>query len=115
MACNRRLWIFGREWTFVFVDRLKRMVKISGMNVFPNEIEHLLAENITEIDKCCVVDFIQKGKPYLKLFVKMKDGFVFSTMLEQKIRQIITTNLIEIFFAKSSRMFLALSSANIVL
>ena len=28
-----------------FVDRLKRMVKISGMNVFPNEIEHLLAEN----------------------------------------------------------------------
>lgn len=84
-----------------FVDRLKRMVKISGMNVFPNEIEHLLAENITEIDKCCVVDFIQKGKPYLKLFVKMKDGFVFSKMLEQKIRQIITTNLMKYSLPKS--------------
>lgn len=78
-----------------FVDRIKRMVKISGMNVFPNEIEYLIEENILEIDKCCVVDFAKNGKPYLKLFVKMKEGFEFSAMLEQKIRQIIATNLMK--------------------
>ncbi len=78
-----------------FVDRIKRMIKISGMNVFPNEIEYLVGENIQEIDRCCAVDFEKKGKPYIKLFVTMKDGYEYSEMIEQKIKILITTNLMK--------------------
>jgi len=78
-----------------FVDRIKRMVKISGMNVFPNEIEYLVGESVEEIDKCCAVDFEKNGKPYIKLFVKMKEGYEYSQMIEQKIKHTISTNLMK--------------------
>lgn len=78
-----------------FVDRIKRMVKISGMNVFPNEIEYLVGENVSEIARCCAVDFTQNGKPYIKLFVVMKDGFEFNQDIEQKIREVIKSNLMK--------------------
>ncbi len=78
-----------------FVDRIKRMVKISGMNVFPNEIEYIVGENVQEIDKCCAVDFEKNGKPYIKLYVMMKEGYEFSQMVEQKIKNTIKTNLMK--------------------
>ena len=71
------------------------MVKISGMNVFPNEIEYIVGENVQEIDKCCAVDFEKNGKPYIKLYVMMKEGYEFSQMVEQKIKNTKKTNLMK--------------------
>jgi len=71
------------------------MVKISGMNVFPNEIEYIVGENVQEIDKCCAIDFEKNGKPYIKLYVIMKEGYDFSQMVEQKIKNTIKTNLMK--------------------
>jgi len=84
-----------------FVDRIKRMVKISGMNVFPNEIEYIVGENVQEIDKCCAIDFEKNGKPYIKLYVMMKEGYDFSQMVEQKIKNTIKTNLMKYSLPKS--------------
>ncbi len=78
-----------------FVDRIKRMVKISGMNVFPNEIEYLVMQNVTEIDRCCVIDLIKNEKPYLKLFVTMKEGYQYGDDIKQKIKNTIITNLMK--------------------
>lgn len=78
-----------------FVDRIKRMVKISGMNVFPTEIESLVLQNVEEIDRCCAVDFIKNGKPYIKLFVTMKENKKFCEQTAQKIRQVIKSNLMK--------------------
>ena len=55
----------------------------------------MVGENIQEIDRCCAVDFEKKGKPYIKLFVTMKDGYEYSEMIEQKIKILITTNLMK--------------------
>lgn len=78
-----------------FVDRLKRMVKISGMNVFPNEIESLVLENVFEVERCCAVDFVIGGKPFIKLFVTMKEGKQFSQDIIDKIYRILKTNLMK--------------------
>lgn len=85
----------GESGHLYFVDRIKRMVKISGMNVFPSEIECLVSENVSQINRCCAVDLERDGKPYIKLFVTMKDGYNYSPEVEKEIKQTIKTNLMK--------------------
>lgn len=51
-----------------FCDRAKRLIKISGINVFPSEIERTVNELPTVVESCAVEKRID-GKPYLVLFV----------------------------------------------
>lgn len=51
-----------------FVDRLKRMVKISGINVFPQEIEDCV-NSYRGISKSCVIPYKENGKTFLKLYI----------------------------------------------
>ncbi|MDE6968002.1 MAG: acyl--CoA ligase [Clostridia bacterium] len=96
------LWLATGDYGYLedsghlfFLDRLKRMIKISGMNVFPNEIEYLVGQEIKEIDRCCAVDYQKNGKPFIKLFVTMKEGYTYSALIEQRIRQTIKANLMK--------------------
>lgn len=56
-----------------FLDRIKRMFKISGINVFPSEIERIVIENVRKVDKCCAVQFDYNGKRAVKLYVTLKE------------------------------------------
>lgn len=57
-----------------FADRIKRMVKISGVNVFPSEIERE-AERLKFVDKAVAIGkTTSDNKSYVKLCIKIKDG-----------------------------------------
>lgn len=58
-----------------FIDRLKRMVKISGMNVFPQEIEDYV-NKYDGVYKSCVISVNKDGRTELKLYLMTKDGVV---------------------------------------
>lgn len=56
-----------------FVDRKKRVIKIAGNNVFPQEIENVV--NKTEgVKRSCVVAMQSGGKPAVKLIVQPVEG-----------------------------------------
>ena len=56
-----------------FVDRKKRMIKISGHNVFPQEIENVVGK-AKGVKRCCAVADIYDGKAAVKLFVQKEEG-----------------------------------------
>lgn len=57
-----------------FADRIKRMVKISGVNVFPSEIERE-AERLKFVDKAVAIGkMTPDNKSYVKLCIKVKEG-----------------------------------------
>lgn len=62
------------EQGFLYVvDRKKRMVKISAVNVFPAEVEARIAE-LPFVREACVVGVKVEGKQYLKAYVTVCDG-----------------------------------------
>lgn len=65
--------IMDAEGFFKIVDRKKDMIKVSGFNVFPNEIENVLASmpKILEIAAIGVPD--EKSGEVIKVFVVKKD------------------------------------------
>ena len=54
-----------------FLGRKKRLIKISGMNVFPNEIERT-AQELGIIKDCVAIESRRGGKTYIKLLVEEK-------------------------------------------
>jgi long-chain acyl-CoA synthetase len=65
--------LMDAEGFFKIVDRKKDMIKVSGFNVFPNEIENVLASmpKILEIAAIGVPD--EKSGEVIKIFVVKKD------------------------------------------
>lgn len=56
-----------------FVDRKKRVIKIAGNNVFPQEIENVV-NKVEGVKRSCVVAMTDNGKPAVKLIVQPEDG-----------------------------------------
>lgn len=77
-----------------FVDREKRIIKISGNNVFPSEIETYV-NGIEQINASCAVKGSLNGKTIVKLFVELKDGYQYSKELEQIILNTISSNMLK--------------------
>ena len=77
-----------------FVDRLKRMVKISGVNVFPQEIEDLV-DKYEGILRSCVISVEKEGKPQLKLYIMVKDGVVADDKYIEGLKEYIGANLLK--------------------
>ena len=72
-----------------FTDRIKRLVKISGVNVFPQEIENVV-DNLDCVKISCVVETTIKGKSATKLYVvKDKSTLLSDKEIEERIRQAI--------------------------
>ena len=75
-----------------FTDRIKRLVKISGVNVFPQEIENVV-DNLDCVKISCVVETTIKGKSATKLYVvKDKSTLLSDKEIEERIRQAIAQN-----------------------
>lgn len=63
------LGYFDNEGYITFMGRSKRLIIISGYNVYPVDIEKLLAE-LPFINECCAVQgFDNEGKKIIRLFV----------------------------------------------
>lgn len=69
------LWLYTDDLGYMdtegylyFVDRIKRMVKISGYEVYPTVIEAKFTE-IPGVINACIVDYLDQGIAYLKLYL----------------------------------------------
>ena len=67
-----------------FVARKKRVIIISGYNVYPRDIENRLA-TYPEIRECCAVQGYIGSKPIVRLFVVLNDENTDKKALEEKI------------------------------
>ena len=71
-----RIWVrtgdlfsMDADGNLYFKGRKKRLIKISGMNVFPSEIERV-ARELDFVKECVAIQFDIGGKPYIKLLVE---------------------------------------------
>lgn len=80
------------EGYLYYRGREKRLVKIGGVNIFPQEIENA-ADEIEEIVNSCAVRTLWNGKPAVRLLVELKDGEKLTSSLKQKISDVITSKI----------------------
>lgn len=73
---------------FYFMGRKKRLIKISGMNVFPSEIERV-AKQLPYISECVAIEGKKNNKNYIKLLV---EGNI-SDNQKKELKDYITNNL----------------------
>lgn len=86
---------FSDEEGFLFFrERIKRMTKISGINVFPQEIEYTVSA-LDEVKAACALEMKYKGKPAIKLYVLLENGFNLDGLLEQKIIDFLSDRLMK--------------------
>lgn len=99
--------IDGRKWLFTgdcgyidedgflfFRERIKRMVKVSGINVFPQEIEYTIS-TLEEIKYACALEIIWKGKSAIKLYVVLNKDYTMTDQLNDKILKFIGDRLMK--------------------
>ncbi len=82
------------EGYLFFKERVKRVIKIMGYNIFPSEIENLVT-NLKEVESACMVASSFNGKPATKLLVVINPMFRYSPYIEDRIKQYILDNTIK--------------------
>lgn len=50
-----------------FTQRLKRIIKIAGISVFPSEIEEVVS-SVAGVSECAAIDYEERGKTFIALF-----------------------------------------------
>ena len=98
---NGDIWLNTGDMGYVdetghvyFKEREKRLIKISGINVFPNEIEDIV-NDIEEIKISCAIQGEKDNKPIIVLYVQLNKGFEYTDALEKKIKDIISKKLLK--------------------
>ncbi len=66
------LGYYDEDGYFFFTGRKKRMIIISGYNVYPNDIENEIMK-LDFINEACAVQGYIDAKPVIRLFVSLKD------------------------------------------
>lgn len=95
-----RLWLHTGDIGYMdedgflyFTSRIKRMVKVSGYSVYPNQIEDVISRH-EKVALCCVIGVPDTYKMNrLKAFVVAKDGIVPDESLKAEIRELCKKNL----------------------
>lgn len=75
-----------------FINRKKRLIIISGVNVFPSEIEKY-ADEVEGVKRSCAVEKTIDGKRHIVLYVVLKTGVFFDAALLEKIINHLKRNL----------------------
>ena len=73
--------------------RLKRLIKIGGVNIFPQEVE-AVACTLKEVENACAVRIMQNGKPAIRLLVVLKDKTHLTHLLRAKIKDVVRDNIL---------------------
>ena len=68
---------------FWIVDRKKDMILVSGFNVYPNEIENVLAQHPDILETACIGIFDDRSNEAVKVFVVLRSG---AKLTEREIR-----------------------------
>lgn len=74
---------------FKIVDRKKDMIKVSGFNVFPNEIENVIAGNPKVLEVAAIGVPDEKSGEVIKVFVVKRDA----SLTEKELKQYCHENL----------------------
>ncbi len=98
---NGEIWLNTQDMGYIdetghvfFKERQKRLIKISGINVFPNEIEEVV-NSIDEIKLSCAIQGEMNGKRIVELYIQLKEGITYSKDIEQKIKDLISKKLLK--------------------
>lgn len=71
--CTGDVGVMNQEGYFTIVDRMKDMILVSGFNVYPNEIEDVLAAHPKILELAAVGIPSEKSGEVVKVFVVKKD------------------------------------------
>lgn len=83
----------NEEGMLFFVQRIKRMIIVSGYNVFPSHVEETLMKN-NLVKECCVIGIPHPYKVQVpKAYIVLKDGVEESAVTEREIRKFCEKNL----------------------
>jgi len=75
------------EGYYYIVDRVKDMINVGGLNVYPKEVEHVLYEH-PAVAECAVVGIPHERKgETVKAFVVLKEGYEPSEALKEELKQ----------------------------
>jgi len=77
------------EGFFRIVDRKKDMIKVSGFNVFPNEVENVIASNPKVLEVAAIGVADEKSGEVIKAYVVKKD----QSLTEQELKKYCHENL----------------------
>jgi long-chain acyl-CoA synthetase len=81
--------VMDSEGFFKIVDRKKDMIKVSGFNVFPNEIENVVAGHPKVLEVAAIGVADSKSGEVIKIFVVKKD----QSLTEEELRKYCHENL----------------------
>ena len=94
-------WFYTGDMAFVdedknvfFVDREKRLIKIAGVNVFPQEIENIVNE-IKEVNLSCAKECVINNKKAIRLYVELKEGITLNDQIKDEINLSINNKLLK--------------------
>ncbi len=73
--------------------RLKRLIKIGGVNIFPQEVE-TVACSLKEVENACAVRILQNGKPAIRLLVVLRDKGHLTPRLKLKIKDAVRDHIL---------------------
>lgn len=77
---------------FYFSGRKKRVIIISGYNVYPSDIEKKLSEFEFVKESCCVKGFNKAGKPIIRMYVSYTDSTGDREVYKKKMLECIEKN-----------------------
>lgn len=76
-----------------FKDRLKRIIIIGGINVYPQEVERVI-NNIEGVKNCCVAR-VMEGKMHTKVYLQLDAGVTFNAKMQAKIEKTVAGQIIK--------------------
>ena len=96
---NGKKWVLSgdlgykdEDGFFYFSGRKKRVIIISGYNVYPSDIEKKLSELSFVKESCCVKGFNKAGKPIIRMYVSYNDATGDREVYKQKMLEMIESN-----------------------
>ena len=97
---NNVVWFPTGDFGYIDEDdflyyrgRLKRLIKIGGVNIFPQEVE-TVACTLKEVENACAIRIIQNGKPAIRLLVVLKDKAHLTHILKGKIKDVVRDHIL---------------------
>ena len=94
------LAVMDEDGYLYFKGREKRLIKISGINVFPTEIERVV-NSIEEVESSCAICRYNAKKPYVHLIVELKGDYLIDDEMTKKIINVIKSNLSHWYIPKT--------------